>query len=319
MPDAQNGNETNTPVEAPNEPRGWTRLVSNVERKMHERHSKKQEESPTDRAARVTAKATVWLAIFTVVLAGTSIGTVVILKNQLKEMHDGGIDTHALADATEKMKGSAEKSAQASRDFADTAGDIKDSIDTAVDKLDAQAKGIEQSRKSSQSASAKALNASINSSRLDQRAWIGAADTVFTFSPNDPIKVEIGVTNVGKSPAVDVISRMAAITKHSGSSLQISDISYVPTIKENSNGTMYPGQKFPLKTFSSDVVSPLQAAFIEKLSSGSDVVYVFGEIRYKDIFSRQHWTHFCIIVNKDLKSGAPCALYNDSDPDEQKE
>jgi hypothetical protein len=181
MPDAQNGRETNTPIETSSKPRGWARLVSDIKGKFHERTAKKQEESTTDRSARLTANATVVLAIFTVVLAATSVGIIWILRNQLREMHEGGIDTHALADATERMKGSAEKSAQASRDFADTAGDIKDSIDTAVDKLDAQAKGIEQSRKSSQSASAKALNAAINGSRLDQRAWIGAADSIFTF------------------------------------------------------------------------------------------------------------------------------------------
>ncbi len=48
----------------------------------------KQQESTADKSARVTATATLWMAIFTFVLACTSVGTVWILVNQLTEMRD---------------------------------------------------------------------------------------------------------------------------------------------------------------------------------------------------------------------------------------
>jgi hypothetical protein len=79
--------------------RWWTRLVSYAKCKLQERKAKKQNESPTDRAARRTAAATVWMAIFTLILATTSAFTIWILKNQLTEMHTGGQDTRTLAEA----------------------------------------------------------------------------------------------------------------------------------------------------------------------------------------------------------------------------
>jgi hypothetical protein len=75
------------------------RLIRFAKRKLDERAAKKVEEPPTDKAAKVTANATVWIAIFTFVSVGVSVGTFLILKGQLKEMHDGGVDTHNLAQA----------------------------------------------------------------------------------------------------------------------------------------------------------------------------------------------------------------------------
>jgi hypothetical protein len=77
----------------------WVRFVGYIKRKIDERTAKKQKEPPVDRAARVTANATLWIAIFTFVSVAVSVGTFLILKSQLKEMHDGGVDTHNLAQA----------------------------------------------------------------------------------------------------------------------------------------------------------------------------------------------------------------------------
>jgi hypothetical protein len=70
----------------------WERFVRKIERKLQEREAKKNAENPVDRAARITAKATGWMALFTFVLAATSVGTIWILKNQLTEMHESGVD-----------------------------------------------------------------------------------------------------------------------------------------------------------------------------------------------------------------------------------
>jgi len=81
----------------------WIRLVRYAKRKMDERAAKKQKETPADKAARVAANATLWIAIFTFVSVAVSVGTFLILKSQLREMHDGGIDTHNLAVAAGKQ------------------------------------------------------------------------------------------------------------------------------------------------------------------------------------------------------------------------
>jgi hypothetical protein len=67
---------------------------------MDERTAKKQKETPADKAARVTARATLWIAIFTLVSVAVSFFTFLILRSQLKEMHEGGVDTHTLAETS---------------------------------------------------------------------------------------------------------------------------------------------------------------------------------------------------------------------------
>src|ERR1035441_8063663 len=64
--------------------------IGYIKRKVHERATKHKEETPTDRAARVSAVATAWMALFTLVLMLVGVGTYFILKNQLHEMHEGG-------------------------------------------------------------------------------------------------------------------------------------------------------------------------------------------------------------------------------------
>jgi len=90
------------------------RLIRYVKRKIDERAAKKQKEPPTDRAARVSANATVWIAFFTFASVAVSVGTFLILRSQLKEMHDGGVDTHNLADAAKSTAITAENTLKSS-------------------------------------------------------------------------------------------------------------------------------------------------------------------------------------------------------------
>jgi len=87
---------TETPVTQPRET-WWLRFSRYTKRKLDERAAKRQKDTPADKAARVTASATVWIAFFTFVSVGVSVGTYLILKSQLNEMHEGGVDTHTLA------------------------------------------------------------------------------------------------------------------------------------------------------------------------------------------------------------------------------
>jgi hypothetical protein len=90
--DANDGNNPTDQVAESNESR-WSRFISYPKRKFYERKAKKEKESPTDRAARITATATVWIAAFTVVLSVVGLGT-------LYEIYIGGSDTHDLAQST---------------------------------------------------------------------------------------------------------------------------------------------------------------------------------------------------------------------------
>jgi hypothetical protein len=85
------GDGPNDPID---QPRGKWRLrfVGYIECKMHERRAKRKKETPVENSARVTTRATVWMAIFTAILAGVGIATYCVLKNQLGEMRKTGID-----------------------------------------------------------------------------------------------------------------------------------------------------------------------------------------------------------------------------------
>ena len=109
----------NDQVTQPNN--SWrTRFVSYIKSQLQQRKAKKEQETPTDRAARLTAAATVWMAVFTFILAGTSGFTIWILKNQLREMHEGGMQTDSIITADERIARAMEDSiGQAKASFDD--------------------------------------------------------------------------------------------------------------------------------------------------------------------------------------------------------
>lgn len=91
MNNASSGQKSKPPTKKAN--RNWgTRLITYAKRKTQERRTKKQQEVPSDRAARRTATATYWIAGFTIILA-------VVSYLQWREVHEGGKDTHDLAGA----------------------------------------------------------------------------------------------------------------------------------------------------------------------------------------------------------------------------
>jgi len=69
-------------------------VIRYIKAKLQKRALQKKEETPADKAARRTATATVWMALFTFVLAVATIRTLI-------EIHEGGIDTHNLAAAAQ--------------------------------------------------------------------------------------------------------------------------------------------------------------------------------------------------------------------------
>lgn len=65
----------------------WTRLIAYIKAKRDERKARKQQETPADRSARITAIATMWIAFFTLVLAAIAAYQFIILRGQLNVMH----------------------------------------------------------------------------------------------------------------------------------------------------------------------------------------------------------------------------------------
>jgi hypothetical protein len=152
--------------------------------------------------------------------------------------------------------------------------------------------------------------------RVDQRAWLGIADARFTIDAKQ-LKVDFTAKNVGKSPAITVFSNVAWVGKLKGQKLQPRDIVY--PLKDMKNGTIFQEQVFNLENRLPEPVSAYQAVYVDLLSKGDSVLYAFAKVEYKDVFKASHWTHYCVIVGKDLKSNSPCDMYNDSDSDTQEQ
>jgi hypothetical protein len=185
---------------------GWRRVVGRVNRQQaHERNIKKNQESPADKAARRTAEATVVLARVTVVLAILSALT-------LWQIYEGGIDTHALADAANRQVCAAEKSAKAARDFADTADEINSGIQDAVRKLNIQAQKLGETAKQTADLASNTKEAnkiSQTALEIQTRPWIGIKLTDFKIDPREATKgtnFDYLLKNYGTSPALHVWS-----------------------------------------------------------------------------------------------------------------
>jgi hypothetical protein len=240
----------------------------------------------------------------------TALATVVIMVwagLQWWEMHTGGVDTHALAEAARQQAWAASKSAQAARDFANTAALINGGIGDAVRKLDAQARN-----------SAASINATQEAMRLDQRAWVGVGSPSFVIKETDPLKAETRVVILGKSPAIDIVSQMGLKAFPSAHVFRLDDIILDP--KKIYNGTAFPASTFPIREKGDDPISDFEKMVEGSILKRTATLYFFGEITYQDIFKVSHWTHFCYVVIDDVPDDAfPCAIYNDSDADDPRQ
>jgi Sec-independent protein translocase protein TatA len=167
--------------------------------------------------------------------------------------------------------------------------------------------------KKATTAATESANAATTSLHLDQRAWVGAGGGKFLIDAKE-LKVEFTVANVGKSPASDVVSNIAWIGKVKGENLYPGDILYPR--EDGQNGTMFPTQTFQLRNSLPDPIDPYQSSYVDQLRRGDKVLFVFGRIRYRDIFAVWRWTHFCVVVQQDLTTDSPCSFYNDTDSDQ---
>lgn len=300
-PDAQ--------VEAPRENR-WVRFVGYIKRKVNERKAKKQNETPTDKAARRTAVATIWMAIFTFVLASTSGFTIWILKNQLTEMHEGGIDTHVLAEAAEDGAGAASDQADAAQQFSDTAEDINGRMSDAVDQLQATADNTKTTIRNAE-----------KSFRDEQRAWVGVEQVIpKDFSETVPWTVTVVFFNSGRTPARNV--QISAMFKTSPIPLtgpppeDIKKLQFRPTQSIAPQGRYF---EFIGRVIPAEPYTPFQMQGFQQLipqyqliKNKTILLYYFGIFKYDDVFGNHRETQYCILLaNPDTKEAGFCDAFND--------
>jgi len=138
-----------------------------------------------------------------------------------------------------------------------------------------------------------ALDAQIESSRLDQRAWVGIKSILSApLEVDKPIQIGVEITNVGKTPAFEF---RPVLSWRIGNRV---DINTYAVSKERRDLITAAGEPpvvlFPSQVFSTTIVpGKPNEDFIKQLESGTRMIYVFGELKYVDSFHRPHTTRFC--------------------------
>lgn len=150
------------------------------------------------------------------------------------------------------------------------------------------------------------LQATQNSFRDDQRAWLAPVSGTTTLDEAHALRVDVIYTNLGKTPALEVTTILGWKSIPAGQPIQIA---YGPLIKRVNSGTMYPNGKAGMFAKTDAVPSKHE---LDAIQSGRTVFYFFGSIDYKDVFGRKHWSHLCNVVYPDHSGVRPCDTYNDA-------
>jgi hypothetical protein len=200
--------------------------------------------------------------------------------------------------------GAAIRASEAAERSAKVASDSLDSNEDSFWKtwieMKAQSRAMDRNANAAERGIARskdALDASIEASRLDQRAWISLGfigTNPETFHVGDKPYINVSLKNTGKTPAkhLSTLVVMTRIEKDEEPTFSYDGIEAVPY------GVLPPGGN----TFTSlDILKDkttgervaLTAPLLNSLVSQGVLIVVHGKVSYEDIFTKHHWLTFC--------------------------
>jgi hypothetical protein len=211
------------------------------------------------------------------------------------------------------------ESANAAKSAADTAQGV-----LAQNKIESTAQAIRnrEALEASAKQSKAALDASIQSARLDQRAWVGISQISgpsFTDAKGAQVYIREGVNdrvvsatvaNSGKTPALKFQSRTAMRGQPANS---IFVPGYQVELGSGSGASftvIQPGGRAVLP--SGRAMAPMPKAGIDGIVNGAITIYFYGELKYEDVYGKPHATHFCMKLEPTLVDFRDCPAYNDA-------
>jgi hypothetical protein len=245
-----------------------------IKRKLEERKAKRENEAPADKAIRVTATATVWMAVFTCLLFLVTAGTYIEIKN-------GGTDTHDLAVA-------AGKQADRMKDFADRMKDQADRTKTIAEQAIVQAAAATTASNTAVSA----LKQSAKTFLSEQRPYIWVDHIqVRTVVVGQPLRYDVYFANSGKTPASSI-----ALYTEVGFGRPIEELCDKLQVTPNTIGSGFLGSG--RNDFWKTAVSVEDSAAREsriKNWNGEMPIAVYGAVYYGDFLSsgRTHTSIYC--------------------------
>lgn len=186
-----------------------------------------------------------------------------------------------------------------------------------TDRMINEANRIANSMEKTLEQSKKALDASIEMWRQDQRAWVGIVKATAPAFKEDSRRVHIKegekiafgvvITNSGKTPA----RKFRAIAGHR---VLPSKAPFVPdypkTMEFQSSAIIQPGMRRIVYFTRQET---LTKEIIDAIKSKQAILYAYGTMHYEDIFGIPHKTTFCISLEKDLTAFIDCDTHNEAD------
>jgi len=209
------------------------------------------------------------------------------MVGQREEMAEAGKQTdkiiaedRRLADANERL----------AKGMTDSVAQAKASLKVTID----------QSRKS--------LDKTIEMSRSDQRAWVGAGDPLVVQFKDSSMRVSVTIQNFGRTPALNVVPQIHV------RSLPASE-SFAPSLPAkptdpDTRAALQPGQKL---TLGPNEVPPITIDLANEINSGKTCFYAFGEVFYDDAFGEAHCTTFAYMLLPALSAWRVLDKYNTAD------
>jgi hypothetical protein len=234
-------------------------------------------------------KATLRWAKLAVLLSGAAALFVCL---QWYEMHEGGVDTHNLAEAAGDAANAASDQADAAQQFSDTAEDINDGISAAAAQLQAATKNAKAS-----------INATQEALRLEQRPWVFISG--MDLKPlvlNEPFTVMYSIKNEGRTPGIShKEGRIFMRISPSPINRLPEDTSIPPQFQL---GTIFPGIVYGPETMDSTANCSIGTCVVENAHIAAYNakpptiwVYFYGRIVYTDTWGGKHTTSFCSVSN----------------------
>jgi hypothetical protein len=212
--------------------------------------------------------------------------------------------------AAQQIADASKRNATAAESFSTSAGNINTQMGEAVSKLKIQGDRIEASRKSSTTASQKALQATIENFHREQRAWVGIDSWVLEkFEVGQVVQLKVRVMNRGRTPALKVFAggKEGLVISNDHSEKQIADIiaNEFNDFRTQPEAPISPSNG---EEFSADQNGRvLDRSRFDAVSGGVSTYYQTGRITYKDVFTKDQWMTFCLKVMYVNKH--PVALY----------
>lgn len=140
----------------------------------------------------------------------------------------------------------------------------------------------------------KSVDVSVTAFQQDQRAWVGVKNIrMIRFEKNQPIIIEITISNSGKTVAREVSSVVHIIQARG--KIDINKASRDLAVERSDNLVLFPAAEL---TRTRESFTPTEEKFASMRSNVSQL-YAFGDIKYFDIFGNARLTEFCGMYSPD--------------------